>query len=110
MHRSFLWRYQELWQTVSRCTHCGLKDIRCRYLGGTAAKLLLLSAAVYLLVRLGRRLTEGDKAKASKSGADWPTIRDADLETRFRLKRLEERPSNGHLKVSCCWSCSKVVF
>ncbi|CAL8463821.1 g3355 [Coccomyxa elongata] len=69
-----------------------------KYLGGTAAKLLLLSAAIYLLVRLGRRLTEGDKAKASKSGADWPTISDADLETRFRLKRPEERPTNGHLK------------
>ncbi|BDA48940.1 hypothetical protein COCOBI_13-0500 [Coccomyxa sp. Obi] len=69
-----------------------------KYLGGTGAKLLLLTAAVYLLVRLRRRLTEGDKAKASKSGADWPTINDADLETRFRLKRPEETPPDDRLK------------
>ena len=76
----------------------------CRYLGGTAAKLLLLGAAAFLLVRLGRRLTKGDESKASKRDADWPTINDADLETRFRLKRSGESPTSGRLKVQRSWS------
>lgn len=81
------------------CTRCD-SALSCRYLGGSGGKLLLLGLAVFALVRLGGKLTGRDKAAAAKSGSAWPTIDDADLTTRFRLKQPEGNAADAPVRVS----------
>ena len=97
MHIScqFFW-HMPISHLYTRCDSA----LSCRYLGSSGGKLLLLGLAVVALVRLGGKLTGRDKAAAAKSGAAWPTIDDADLTTRFRLKQPEENAANAPVRVS----------